>query len=127
MAIVAGPPAQGSLYVGAVTRGDGAISIVHIRSVADGLTDVTDAGWSSKDFLVALSGGGTDAALWQIRVDGAATSQVSTAGLPGPPAALAVANGLPTMVVANGGIWQFHTGWAALAGASPASAPAYPG
>ena len=94
---------------------------------------MSDVSWSDALSLVALvRAGQQDGALYTVGVDGVSSSRlVSTAGLPGPPAAIAAAPALPLLTVAAGALWRTlvtDESWTRV-GRRPGadSAPAYPG
>lgn len=132
VALVAGPRSARRLYLGTVTRADGA-TVDRLSAVAPDLRNVVDVAWSAADVLLVLTrSGASDATLWSVAVDGSSTDTVVTTGLPGPPSALAAATKMPTLAVAEGGIWRLRDpqgSWTNVqrGGGQPDSGPAYPG
>jgi hypothetical protein len=131
VALVAGPRGAGKLYVGTVTRAD-TVTVDRLTAVAPDLRNVVDVAWSATDMLTVLTrSGASDATLWSVTVDGSGTDTVVTTGLPGPPSAVAAATGMPTLAVAEGGIWRLrdpHGSWSSVqrSGSQSDSAPVYP-
>jgi len=81
---------------------------------------------------VLTRSGASDAVLRSISVDGSIAESVTTSGLPGPPAAVAAASKLPTLTIAESGIWRLRDPQGSWIGVSRGSgqvdsAPAYPG
>lgn len=108
IAVIAGTPGAQRLYVGAVSRSD-RVSVEQLISITPGLANVTDVAWSTGDTLIALTRNSpSDAVLHSVTVDGSAIDTLPTSGLPGPPSAVAAAPKLPTLTVAQDGIWRLR-------------------
>jgi hypothetical protein len=132
VAIIAGIEGAGRLYVGTVSRA-GRPTIDRLTPIAPGLTNATDLAWSAADSLIVLTrGGGSDAVLQSVAVDGSVAELLTTSGLPGPPSAVAAASTLPRLTVAESGVWRLRDPQEAWTAVPPnpgqdESAPAYPG
>jgi hypothetical protein len=134
VALVAGGRDRERLYVGVVTRENGAVRIAgNLRELDVGGAPVSDVSWSDAlNLSVLVRAGQPDSALYTVGVEGVrAGTPVATSGLPGPPTAVAAAPSLPLLTVANDSIWQAPTpdeAWTrATSGPGGDLAPAYPG
>jgi hypothetical protein len=134
VAVVVGPAGRERLHVGVVIRdNNGSVRIERLRELDVGEVPVSDVSWSDALTLVALvRAGQQDSALYAVGIDGLGGSRlVSTAGLPGPPAAVAAAPTLPLLTVAAGALWRTPATderWTRVSqGGGTDSAPAYPG
>ena len=132
VAIVAGAPGQEKLWVGVVSQEGGSTRIDKLRVLEVGDTPVADISWSDALHVVALTGSGAESGLYSVDVSGVSVGQlVNTAGLPGPPAAVAAGPSLPLLTVAEGGLWRAASSadsWTRVPEArTDASAPVYPG
>jgi hypothetical protein len=134
VAVVVGPRGRERMYVGVVIRdNNGSVRIERLRELDVGEVPVSDVSWSDALTLVALVRvGQQDSALRTVGIDGLGGSRlVSTAGLPGPPAAVAAAPSLPLLTVAAGSLWRTPAtdeSWTRLSlREGTDSAPAYPG
>jgi hypothetical protein len=135
VALVAGSRQRESLFVGVVMRQNNAARVDRLRKLDVGDEPVSEASWSDNSYLLVLvRAGEQDSALYTLGTDGESASQlVSTAGLPGPPAAIAAppAPGLPLLTVAAGALWQTPASgepWRrAQREPARAAAPVYPG
>lgn len=133
VALVAGPAGRERLYVGVVTRENGAVRVDDPLALDVGDSPVSDVSWSgSLDVVALVRGGQQDSGLHAMRIDGVTTARlVSTSGLPGPPSAVAAAPALPLLTIAAGDVWRTLANdepWTRVTrDASPGSAPAYPG
>jgi hypothetical protein len=132
VAIVAGPPGNQSLLLGAVDRTNQA-TISQLAAVP-GLPNVVGVSWQRSDSVLALTrGGSNDVSIHAIPFDGSSDTQVTTSGLPGPPSAVAASGDLPILAVAEGGVWELagvtDTDWSSVArsGGQAGTAPTYPG
>jgi hypothetical protein len=133
VAIVAGQHGQERLWIGVVNRQDAVplVDILHSLDVGD--SPVSDVAWADASTVVALTrGGGQDSSLYSVDVNGATDGQlVATAGLPGPPTAVAAGPSLPLLTIAAGGLWRtpaIGEAWTKVAERRVDElAPAYPG
>jgi hypothetical protein len=130
VAVVAGAAGRERLWIGVVGREDGA-QIQGLRPLDVGDTPVSDVSWSDAGTVVALTRSGEqDSSLYSIDVDGGSPAVlVSTAGLPGPPTA--VAAGPTLLTIAAGTLWRTPVAsesWTRVEDRRGGeSAPAYPG
>jgi len=128
--VVAGAAGRERLWIGVVGREDGA-QIQGLRPLDVGDTPVSDVSWSDAGTVVALTRSGEqDSSLYSIDVDGGSPAVlVSTAGLPGPPTA--VAAGPTLLTIAAGTLWRTPVAsesWTRVEDRRGGeSAPAYPG
>jgi hypothetical protein len=134
VAIVAGPAGQQKLWVGVVSQEGGSTRVDGLQELDAGDTPVSDISWSDALHVVALTRSGPESGLYSVDVSGVSTGQlVGTAGLPGPPTAIAAGPSLPLLTIAEGGLWQAvssNEAWTVVAEArsrTGASAPVYPG
>src|SRR6185437_12505434 len=131
VAVVAGPAGRERLWVGVVLRDSGAAGIQGLRPLDVGDTPVSDVSWSDAGTVIALTRSGEqDSSLYSIDVDGGSPAVlVSTAGLPGPPTA--VAAGPALLTIAAGTLWRTPVAsesWTRVEDRRGGeSAPAYPG
>jgi len=130
VAVVAGAAGRERLWIGVVARENGA-QIQGLRPLDVGDTPVSDVSWSDAGTVVALTRSGEqDSSLYSIDVDGGSPAVlVSTAGLPGPPTA--VAAGPALLTIAAGTLWRTPVAsesWTRVEDRRGGeSAPAYPG
>jgi len=133
VALVAGPRGREELWVGVVVRQNGRTRLDGLRPLEVGESPVSDVSWSDSLGVVALARGGQqDSSLYAVDIHGASAGRlVATAGLPGPPTAVAAGPALPLLTVAAGTLWQTPAVDQAWTRASERgrgeSAPAYPG
>lgn len=132
VAIVAGVIGQEKLWVGVVSQEGGSTRIDKLRVLEVGDTPVSDISWSDALHVVALTRSGPESGLYSVDVSGVSAGQlVGTAGLPGPPAAVAAGPSLPLLTVAEGGLWRAVSSddsWTRVPDVrAGASAPVYPG
>jgi hypothetical protein len=119
-AVVAGS----TLYVGAIVRDEeGPVVLRDLRVIAPSLSQVVDVAWRDSEELLVLAGGaGQDPVTpYLVGVDGWGLDDVSVAGLPSEPTAIAAAPSRQPLVSASGQIWQLVGGtWRTLEpGAEP--------
>ncbi len=96
----------GRLYVGRVSTQSGTLAVDGLRRTAIDLTGATDVSWASSTELAALAPNTASARVpWQIQLDGSSETAQSTAGLPGPPTAVAAAPEHLTLVSSAGTMW----------------------
>jgi hypothetical protein len=134
-ALVFGRKQSRRLYVGRIVPTAGRLRIVlgdDPRSVAPGLTDVTDVAWEDGSNLVVLAAAGraTQVVVWRVPVDGStAPAAVLRAGLPGDAVAVAAAPGRPLVVSALLGNRSqlYRDNGTLFAAVQPGALPAYPG
>jgi hypothetical protein len=85
LALVVGSGASSVLLAG-ILRGEGgpAPALVEVRSVAEGLTDLVDVGWSAEDALVTVGRepGGAEAEPCELSADGSTRTDSTRSGLP---------------------------------------------
>jgi hypothetical protein len=130
VAVVAGPSGRERLWIGVVIRNDGA-QIQGLRPLDVGDTPVSDVSWSDAGTVIALTRAGEqDSRLYSVDIDGGSPAVlVSTAGLPGPPTA--VAAGPTLLTIAAGTLWRTPVAsesWTRVEERRGGeSAPAYPG
>ena len=130
VAVVAGSAGRERLWIGVVVRDDGA-QIQGLRPLDVGDTPVSDVSWSDAGTVVVLTRSGQqDSSLYSVDIDGgSAAVLVSTAGLPGPPTA--VAAGPALLTIAAGTLWRTPVAsesWTRVEDhRGGESAPAYPG
>ncbi|MDQ6873718.1 MAG: LpqB family beta-propeller domain-containing protein [Actinomycetota bacterium] len=129
VALIAGPPAGGRLYVGVLTRAGRDVSIGKLQQVAPQVTQVADVAWASEGEMLVL--GRRDAGPvtpYLVDVDGATVTERPTAGLPADRRALAAAPDEVDLVQADARIWRRSgSTWLPVRGGDPGSAPVYPG
>jgi lipoprotein LpqB-like beta-propeller protein/sporulation and spore germination protein len=131
-AVVVETPQGTRLFMGTVVRADDAVTVRDLRSVAPSLRQVVDVAWRNAGVLMVLAGdpGEERTVPYSVGVDGWGLTTVTTAGLPGPPTAVAAAPSRQPLVAAAGTIWLLSGGtWATLLrGEQPLSgtAPFYP-
>lgn len=131
VAIAAGAAGQQKLWVGVVSQEGGSTRIDKLRVLEVGDSPVSDISWSDALHVVALTRSGAESGLYTVDVSGVSAGQlVATAGLPGPPAAVAAGPSLPLLTIAEGGLWAVSSddSWKKVPDArAGASAPVYPG
>jgi hypothetical protein len=133
LAIVAGTSGHEQLWVGIVSRENGATRVEGLRPLDLGDDAVSDVSWTDAVSLVVLTHAGQqDSSLYSVDADGAADGQlIATIGLPGPPTAVAAAPSLPLLTVAAGSLWRTPApgeNWTKVEDRPGSeSAPAYPG
>lgn len=132
VAVVAGAAGQEKLWVGAVSQEGGSTRVDQLRVLEVGDSPVSDVSWSNALNLVALTRSGAESSLYSVDVSGVSAGRlVGTAGLPGPPTAIAAGPSLPLLTIAEGGLWRAVSSddsWTPVVDTRPgASAPAYPG
>jgi hypothetical protein len=131
VAVVAGAAGAERLWIGVVIRDSGSAQIEGLRPLDVGDTPVSDVSWSDAGTVVALTHSGEqDSSLYSVDVDGGSPAVlVSTAGLPGPPAA--VAAGPTLLTIAASTLWRTPVAsesWTKVEDRRGGeSAPAYPG
>jgi hypothetical protein len=131
-AVIVEAPQGTRLFVGTVVRADDVVTVRDLRSVAPSLRQVVDVAWRNAGVLMVLAGdpGENRAVPYSVGVDGWGLTTVTTAGLPGPPTAVAAAPGRQPLVVAAGTVWLLTGGtWVTLLrGEQPlaGTAPFYP-
>ena len=131
-AVVVETPQGTRLFMGTVVRADDVVTVRDLRSVAPSLRQVVDVAWRNAGVLMVLAGdpGEERTVPYSVGVDGWGLTTVTTAGLPGPPTAVAAAPSRQPLVAAAGTIWLLSGGtWATLLrGEQPLSgtAPLYP-
>lgn len=108
----------------------GAVHVLRPGPATDSLEGVLDVTWSRPDQLVAV-GGRPGHPVQLVSVDGLDLDDGPTTNLTPPLSAVAAAQGRPTLVVDQGGLWSLPVGgedvWRSVAGGSATSVPAYPG
>lgn len=136
VALVAGERNRERLWVGVVVRDNGQASIDGLRAVDVGGTPVTDVSWADSLSVVALVSDGEEQSglysLYAASISGPPSVRlVATAGLPGPPSAVAAGPALPLLTVAAGALWRTPStdeAWTRVTDKGGGeSAPAYPG
>ena len=132
VAIAAGAAGEQKLWVGVVSQEGGSTRIGKLRVLEVGDSPVSDISWFDALHIIALTRSGAESGLYSVDVSGVSAGQlVSTAGLPGPPAAIAAAPSLPLLTIAEGGLWRavsFDDSWKKVPDArAGVSAPVYPG
>ncbi|HEY6747580.1 MAG TPA: LpqB family beta-propeller domain-containing protein [Mycobacteriales bacterium] len=134
VAVVAGAAGQEKLWVGVVSQEGGSTRVDELRVLEVGDSPVSDISWSDALHIVALTRSGAESGLYSVDVSGLSSGQlVGTAGLPGPPAAIAAGPSLPLLTIAEGGLWRAVStddSWTIVTddrARSGASAPVYPG
>jgi hypothetical protein len=133
VAVVAGPAGNEQLWIGVVARDNdnGSTQISGLRPLDFGDTPVSDVSWSDAGTVIALTHSGEqDSSLYSVDIDGGSPALlVSTAGLPGPPTA--VAAGPTLLTIAAGTLWRTPVAsesWTKVEDRRGGeSAPAYPG
>ena len=134
VAVVAGPAGNEQLWIGVVVRDNdnGSTTQIHgLRPLDFGDTPVSDVSWSDAGTVIALTRSGEqDSSLYSVDIDGGSPALlVSTAGLPGPPTA--VAAGPTLLTIAAGTLWRTPVAsesWTKVEDRRGGeSAPAYPG
>jgi hypothetical protein len=123
---------RGRLYVGRVSTQSGTTTVDGLRPAGADLSEATDVSWASATELAALAPNTSSARVpWQIQMDGSAEAAQSTAGLPGPPTAVAAAPEHLTLVSSAGSMWLLaDRSWNQLLRNNQliyAVAPTYPG
>jgi hypothetical protein len=105
--------------------------VVGVRSVAAGLTDLADVGWSEEGTLVAVGReGGGEVVPWEVSADGASRTGSPRTGLPpGPFGRLAATPPDRVLLDVAGRTYQrYFTSWGSpVPDAAPGGAPFYPG
>lgn len=126
VALVAGPPGKGQLYVGSVVGEPGGLAVRNLQPVAPSLVDVDDVTWDSRSSLVVLGRqkDGPVSSVWQVSYDGSGGVQPVTVN--GAIAeSVAAAPGQPLLIEATKQVWRVVDGTAeAIADGSD---PVYPG
>jgi hypothetical protein len=132
VAVLVGSADARALYVGAVSSSGS--TVTGLRSITPELTSVVDVTWASAESLVVLTTNRAgDATMYTVGVDGSWSEAITTAGLPGPPTAVAAAPSQATLAIAEDGIWRLHDPREGWTGVFPRTngprdaAPAYPG
>lgn len=131
-AVVIETPQGGQLLVGTVVRAEDTVSVRDLRSVAPSVRQVVDVAWRNSGLLMLLAGDPNQERTvpYTVSVDGWGLSQVTMAGLPGQPTALAAAPSRQPLVAAGGTMWLLSGGnWVTLLRGEqpvPGSAPFYP-
>lgn len=132
VAVVAGPPERGRLYVGLLApaaeqkSSRQMLEVVGLRPVAPGLGAVTDVSWSDAQTLVAVGQVSKDSqpSAWRVLYDGSQGVQpLTTNGAV--PETVAAAPGHPLLIGAQGQVWVVEDGTATPLGKG--SDPTYPG
>jgi hypothetical protein len=131
LALVVGSGPRSALLTG-VLRGVGgrAPTVVGLRTVAAGLADAADVGWSGEATLVTIGSEGGEAAPWEVSADGATRTTWSRTGLPArPPNGLAAAPPDRVLLDVGGVTYQrYRDSWRPpLPDAAAGGAPFYPG
>jgi hypothetical protein len=107
VAVVGGAPGQEKLWIGVVSQEGGSTTVDRMRPMATGDGPVSDVSWSDALSVVALTGSGPGRSLYSVDVSEVAGPRlIATAGLPGPPTAVAAAPLLPLLTIAAGGLWR---------------------
>ena len=91
-AVVVDGPAGLTLYVGTVVRSpDGGVSLAQLTAITPTLSQISDVAWRTSGALLVLSGDPGQGRIvpYTVGVDGFGVAEVPTAGLPGPPTAIA--------------------------------------
>lgn len=132
VAVVGGTPGEQKLWIGIVNQEGGSTTIDRMRPMEIGDGPVSDASWSDALSVVALTGAGPGRSLYSVDVtEVAAPRLIGTAGLPGPPTAIAAAPSLPLLTIAAGGLWRAvstDNPWTRVPDIRPGVvAPVYPG
>jgi hypothetical protein len=126
VAVVAGTGSDRALLVARIRTGtDGALRLDAFRRPAPELSAVTDVSWADPSTLAVLATNRAGPARpWLVRVDGAETNPITTAGLTSYDE-IAAAPGQPTLVESRGLVYTAQRGlWTAL---GRGSQPSYPG
>lgn len=131
VAVLAGGPGAGTLYVGVLRASGGAnTAITGLTAITPDLTDVRDVAWASASSLLVVARQGGAAPLpYLVSIDGATITARPADGLPGAPTAVAAAPHEPDLVAAGGQVLQ-RTGnaWVSPLGTAPLTGdlPFYP-
>jgi hypothetical protein len=132
-ALVVDGPEGPALYIGTVVRAeDGSVALRDLRVISPTMTRVVDVAWRDGGTLVVLAGDAAQDRIvpYEVGVDGWGLDQVSIAGLPSQPTAIAAAPGRLTLASAGGTIWQLVGGtWSTLVRGQeplPGTEPFYP-
>jgi hypothetical protein len=133
VAVVSGVAGQERLRIGVVSQEGGSTRVTGLRRIDVGGNPVSDVSWADALNVVALTrSGGEDSGLYTVDVtEVSAPQRVGTAGLTGPPAAIAAGPSLPLLTIAAGGLWRALSPddtWSRVPETGTAeSAPVYPG
>jgi Lipoprotein LpqB beta-propeller domain/Sporulation and spore germination len=132
VAMVAGADGDERLWVGVVSQEGRTTRVGNLRTLEAGDTPVSDVSWSDASSVVALTRSGPESSLYSVDVGGVTAGQlIGTAGLPGPPTAIAAGPSLPLLTIAAGGLWRAFSPdatWTRVPGTGAgATAPVYPG
>jgi hypothetical protein len=133
VAVVAGAAGKERLQIGVVSQEGGSTRVDGLRQLDVGGSPVSDVSWADALSVVALTrSGGEDSSLYSVDITGVSAAQlVGTAGLPGPPSAIAAGPSLPLLTIAAGGLWRAlspNDTWSRVPDSRSAeSAPVYPG
>jgi hypothetical protein len=128
LALVVGTGPESVLLTG-VLRGER--SLVGVRPVAAGITDLGDVGWSRENALVTIGReGGGESLPWEVSSDGSTRASSSRSGLPPAPLGQLAATTPDRVLLAAGGATyqRFFNSWGPpLSDVVAGGAPFYPG
>jgi hypothetical protein len=131
VALVLQSPSGGQLWVGGVSRGQGASGQVQVTGAVpitpQGVT-VLDAAWNGELTLFAIGRPATSnlTGVYEVQVDGSLLTARGTAGLPGAPDSITVAENQVAWVSVGGTIWQQEgNSWASPGGDLRGTNPVY--
>jgi Lipoprotein LpqB beta-propeller domain/Sporulation and spore germination len=106
IALVAGPPGDGALFVGAVAGTAGRLSVVNAQVVIPATSDVAGVAWQGANQIVTtVRRSAHRRAVLETGVDGYSTRLEPEGGLPPTPTLVAAAPNQPLLAFAGGSIW----------------------
>ncbi len=133
VAIVAGEPGAGELYLGHVARSGSTVAVAGFVPLFTGLGNVSDVSWATATQLLFLAVDPADGRTkpWVISIDGGVLASQPDNNLSGVPTAIAAAPGRPALVSSDGAMYRLDgTAWTTLVRGLPfftGTAPSYPG